>query len=113
MDPWDINPALTAERLAFIARLLAAVRRDAADAHEADRGDTAWGLGCRSHERSMHAITNAAQGIAADWLQVVEPGLHFVFAIGGVPFRFYRGEADSPPTRSLRRNFPEINPSVA
>lgn len=106
--PWDLHPSLTAERLAFVARLMRSVRAEAVDGHEADKGDTAWGLGCRAHERTAFAITNAASGIASDWLTVIEPGLHYVFAIGGVPIRFYRGEADSPPTKSLRRNFPEI-----
>jgi len=106
--PWDIHPALAPERLAFVARLMRAVRAEAVDGHEAEKGDTAWGLGCRAHERTLFAITNAASGIASDWLSVIEPGLHFVFGIGTVPVRFYRGEAESPPTRSLKRNYPEI-----
>jgi hypothetical protein len=106
--PWEIYPALTPERLAFVGRLMRSVRAEAADSHEPDKGDTAWGLGTRGHERTIFAITNAAAGIASDWLTVIEPGLHFVFGIGGVPIRFYRGEADSPPTKSLKRNYPEI-----
>lgn len=106
--PWEIHPDLIQERLAFLARLIRSVRADAVDAHEADKGDTAWGLGCRAHERTLFAISNAATGIATTWLRVIEPGLHFVFAIGSVPVRFYRGEADHPPTKSLRRNYPEI-----
>lgn len=106
--PSDVYPALTADRLAFVGRLMRAVRAEAADSHEPDKGDTAWGLGTRGHERTIFAITNAASGIASEWLTVIEPGLHFVFAIGGVPIRFYRGEAESPPTKSLKRNYPEI-----
>ncbi len=106
--PWDIQPALTAERLAYIGRLMRAVRAEAADSHEPDKGDTWWGLGTRGHERTIFAITNAASGIASEWLTVIEPGLHFVFGIGGVPVRFYRGDAESPPTKSLKRNYPEI-----
>ena len=106
--PWEIHPALTAERLAFLGRLIRSVRAGAVDGHEEDKGDTAWGLGCKAHERTLFAITSAASGIAADWLTVIEPGLHFVFGIGPVPVRFYRGEPESPPTKSLKRNYPEI-----
>lgn len=106
--PWEIHPDLTEERLAFLARLIRSVRAEAVDAHDPVKGDTSWGLGCRSHERTLFAITNAAAGIAASWLTVIEPGLHFVFAVGSVPLRFYRGEADHPPTKSLQRNYVEI-----
>ena len=106
--PWEIHPDLTSERLEFLARLIHSVRTDAVDAHDPEKGDTAWGLGCRAHERTLFAIVNAAAGIASGWLRVIEPGLHFVFAIGAVPVRFYRGEAEHPPAKSLRRNYPEI-----
>lgn len=106
--PWEIHPDLTEERLAFLARLIRSVRADAVDAHDPDKGDTSWGLGCRSHERTLFAIINAAAGIASSWLSVIEPGLHFVFAVGSVPLRFYRGEAEHPPTKSLQRNYAEI-----
>jgi hypothetical protein len=109
--PWESHPALTADRLQAVAHVIAEVRHNAVDAHEDDRGDTSWGLGCRSHERTMYAISTLAGTPGFEWLSVVEPGLHFVFAIGGVPIRFYRGEADHPPTRSLRRNYPEIQAS--
>lgn len=106
--PWEVHPDLTQDRLEFLARIIRSVRADALEAHEPDKGDTAWGLGSRAHERTLFAIANAGAGIASDWLRVIEPGLHFVFAIGAVPIRFYRGEADHPPSRSLRRNYPEI-----
>lgn len=106
--PWEIHPDLTEERLAFLARLIRSVRAEAVDAHDPTKGDTSWGLGCRSHERTLYSITNAAAGIASSWLRVIEPGLHFVFAAGTVPLRFYRGEAEKPPTKSLQRNYAEL-----
>src|SRR5882672_10612461 len=108
MKPWDLHPALIPERLAFIARLIRNVRDDVADSHEPEKGDTSWGSGTRSHERQMFSITNAASGIACAWLTVIDPNLRFVFAIGGVPIRFYRGEHEHPPARALRRDFPEV-----
>lgn len=106
--PWESHPSLSAERLQAVAHVIAEVRHNAVDAHEDERGDTSWGLGCRSHERTIYAISRLAGTAGFEWLSILEPGLHFVFAIGGVPIRFYRGEADHPPTRSLRRNYPEI-----
>lgn len=105
MLPWDEHPALTKPRLMLIAQTIASVRRDAADAHEPEKGDSSWGFGARSHERQMKAITQLAA--TYDWLTIIDPSLHFVFAIGPVVFRFYRGDPNRPPRRSLLENFPE------
>jgi hypothetical protein len=35
--------------------------------------------------------------------------MEFVFSIGGVPVRFYRGEATEPHARTLRQTFAELN----
>jgi len=43
-QPWEIHPDLTEERLTFLARLIRSVRADAVDAHDADKGDTFWGV---------------------------------------------------------------------
>lgn len=104
--PWDIHPDLTEERLQVLARLIREVRGKALLLHEPAEGDSNWGLGCRAHERTCYAIKQAAENNS--WLKVIEGSLHFVFQIGKVPIRFYRGEADNPSPRSLRRNYPEI-----
>jgi hypothetical protein len=105
--PWFTYPSLTDERLGIIGRLLADVRHEAVILHESSKGDSNWSLGCRIYSRSCYAIVKASEQY--DWLTVVEDtGLHFVFGIG-VPLRFYKGEPEKTPARSLRRNFPEIH----
>lgn len=104
--PWEIHPDLQEDRLCQIAAIIRDVRHDALGGHEPKKGDSNWGLGTRVHERTCHAIRQAAQQIP--WLKILEPGLHFVFTIGKVPVRFYRGEAENPNPRYLSRRFPEI-----
>src|SRR6187401_3261771 len=80
--PWDFHPALTEDRLRICARLLAHARRDA--------------LAMASYEPGDYP-----------WLEVLDDSAHFDFVIGsnghGVPVRFYRGAADEPTERTLRR----------
>ena len=38
-----------------------------------------------------------------NWLNVLDGSHHFVFLIEGVPVRFFRGAADEPTARTLRR----------
>lgn len=104
--PWDIHPALQEERLVTVAEILKSVRQDALPYHDPEVGDTPWGLGTRVAERTWHALRSAAEDLP--WLDIIDPGKHFVFSIGGVPFRFYRGLPEKPNPRTLLRHFPEI-----
>lgn len=107
MNPLDIHPELKPERLSSLANLIRKARHSAVQSYEPAKGDVAWSLGCVAYARSIHAITLAAEA-SGGWLKVIESGLHFVFAVGGVPLRFYRGEPENPPGTSLWRRFPEI-----
>lgn len=104
--PWEAHNELQEDRLIFLANAIKRVRHEALLMHEPSKGDTNWGLGCRVHERTCHSIKEASNDQA--WLDVIDPSLHFVFSIGGVPIRFYRGEAESPNPRHLCRRYPEI-----
>lgn len=104
--PWDRHPDLTRERLSTIATELVRVRDDALLAHEPHKGDKAWGFGCRALERQMYAIITLAA--REKWLTILEDGRHFVFLIGQVPVRFYKGRADKPKPNTLRQNLPEL-----
>jgi len=105
-NPWDVHPELRKERLVEVAQILRDVRHDALPEHDPVKGDTNWGLGTRVSERSWHALREAAE--QRNWLQIVNPGKHFIFAIGGVPFRFYRGKPERPNSRMLARQYQEI-----
>lgn len=107
--PWQIHPSLKPERLEFLAALFRDVRHDLSLLHEPSRGDTNWSRGCRAYDRTRYAVAQAAIGEQRDWLSIVEDdGLHFVFSIGAVPIRFYRGEPNkSAVSRRARQESPE------
>lgn len=104
--PWEIHNELQEDRLVSLANMIKQVRHEAILVHEPTKGDTNWGLGCRVHERTCYIIKEASD--FHPWLDVIDPSLHFVFSVGGVPIRFYRGEAESPNPRHLSRRYPEI-----
>lgn len=107
--PWKLHPSLTQERLGIIAGLICSARHEVVLLHEPNKGDTPWSLGCRAYVRACHAISQAAQFRYREWLRVIEDdGLHFVFTIGGVPLRFYRGLMDESNPRYRIRKLPEI-----
>jgi hypothetical protein len=116
-SPIEIHPGLSEDRLVAVGQLIREARHRAVGSHRPGAGDNEWVLGCRAYTWVCVDITLATA--TNPWLTIVEGGLmtedgrakvelHFVFAVGGVPLRFYRGDADDVPTRSLRRNFPEL-----
>ena len=102
-EPYETVAAFTPDRLRTLAGILVSIRHDAlTDHHDPGKGDSNWGLGCRVYERTCFAIERAAEKYS--WLTVLDHPLHFVFAVGGVPLRFGRGDPDEPNPRLLRRN---------
>jgi hypothetical protein len=108
-DPWTRYTPLTQERLSVIANIIRDVRRETVLKHEPENGDSEWCLGCRVYSRTCHGLRSAARQY--DWLTILEDDkpLRFGFAIGFVPFRFYRGEADDPPSRYLMTTYAELH----
>jgi hypothetical protein len=111
MEPWILNPALTEERLRIVGTLVRQGRSSALEVFEPAKGDNGWSLGCVAHRRQRGAVKQAAHSGQWPWLTILEDAQRFVFAIDGVPLRFYRGEGeDDRPAhpRFLRRSEPEI-----
>ena len=110
--PWDYHPALTEERLRLCARMLAHARRDALSMASYELGDDPWSVGCRAFAFGRHRLQRAASSGEYPWLAVLDNSAHFVFVIGaegeGVPVRFFRGPADEPTERTLRRQEMEV-----
>jgi len=100
--PWELHPALTAERLTVAAHLLARGRADAIALADPWAGDDAWSIGCRAYSFSRHQLNAAARTGRYPWLKVFDATHHFVFLVDGVPVRFYRGDAEDPTKRTLR-----------
>jgi hypothetical protein len=107
--PWDIHPALSEERLRICARLLANARRDALAMASYELGDDPWSVGCRAFAFGRNRLTRAASSGSFNWLGVLDESNHFVFLIEDVPVRFYRGLADEPSVRTLRRHEEEAS----
>ena len=102
--PWDFHPALTEERLRFCARLLANARRDAVALAAYEMGDDNWSVGCRAYAFGKQRLKRVAESGAHSWLRVMDDSHHFIFLIEQVPVRFYRGLAEDPTVRTLRRH---------
>jgi hypothetical protein len=107
--PWIKYPSVLRERLSVVADIIRRVRSDTVALHEPLNGDNEWCLGCRAYSRTCHAIREASK--SHEWLRILsEPAnLQFSFAIGEMPFRFYRGRADDPPERYLASTYGEIH----
>lgn len=105
-----IHSDITPKRLSYIARLVLRVWRKARKTHRPKEGDSMWGFGTKFHERMCHALRVAAKRF--NWLRVIEKRLHFVFTIGAVPFRFYRGYANRPKKNYLLRRVREKEQQV-
>ena len=101
--PWDFHPALTEERLRVCGRLLANARRDAVALAAYEMGDDNWSVGCRAYAFGKQRLKRVAESGAHPWLRIMDDSHHFVFLIDQVPVRFYRGSADEPTARTLRR----------
>jgi len=105
--PWELHPALSEDRLRVCARLLANARRDALAMASYELGDDAWSVGCRAYAFGRHRLARAAASGQHNWLGVLDESNAFVFLIEDVPVRFYRGPADEPTARALRRHAEE------
>ena len=101
--PWDIHPALTEDRLRVCASLLANARRDAVQLARPELGDDPWSVGCRAYAFGRQRLRRAVEQRIHNWLTVLDESLSFTFAIDGIPVRFFRGAADEPTNRTLRR----------
>ena len=78
--------------------------RDVCDA--VTGGDRNWGFGCRFYDRLRTRIRRLSTQLS--WLRIVEKSMHFVFTVGAVPVRFYRGVSRRAKTGYLNRRQAEL-----
>jgi len=109
--PWTYYPPLTQERLSVVGSIIRQARRDTLILYDPLGGDNSWSHGCRAYARSVFALAEASK--TCTWLTVLPEAerLRATFAIAGIPFRFYRGIAEDPPTNYLGTTFAEITQS--
>jgi hypothetical protein len=108
-NPWDYHPHLERQAIIAVAGLIAQGRSDALIRHDETIGDDGWTLGCRAFQFARFQISKAAETAGFEWLSIMDPSKQFIFKIGDVPLRFYKGEADVPSDRTLRQTFSELN----
>lgn len=106
--PHDYHPDLKEDRLLTLAQFFADTRREIVALHEPIAGDDGWSLGCRSFARWRNLILKKWIAHEWEWLEIVNPGKKFIFSIGAVPVRFYRGSAEKPPARTLANSAQEL-----
>jgi hypothetical protein len=104
--PWEVHSSLTAYRLCHLAYVMKDVRHKALELYDPAEGDGVWSLGCRIYERTINTIERESEKYP--WLDVIRDGLYFVILIDGVPIRFYKGDAETPKSKSLRVHYAEL-----
>lgn len=108
LKPWECHPDLTEERLRLLAKFFADTASEVAGEHSPESGDDAWSLGCRRNAWWRNRMLDIVQSGTWPWLQVICPTKGFVFAIGDVPMRFYRGRSETPPMNTLAHRADEL-----
>jgi hypothetical protein len=104
--PWEVQPALSEEKLMHLGNVIKTVRAQAVELYEPEAGDGPWSLGCRVYERTINAIHRESREIS--WLEVERNGLYMLIFIDGIPVRFHRGETENPGAKTLQRHSPEL-----
>ncbi len=101
-QPWELNPALSSDKLKLLASLIRDVRDEVVDRHDDELGDSARGTGLRAYECCrVRIIRAAADPEEWDWLGIVKDDGRFTFSINSVPVRFFRGRPSCPEERRL------------
>ncbi len=108
VHPSEVAEALTEDRLQLLARTIGTVRSDLTAIHSPEKGDDAWTFGCLAYRRSCFALERLARSGDCPWLEVKLEGLACTIVIGGVALKFYRGEAEKPAARTLRKGLDEL-----
>jgi hypothetical protein len=106
MEPWNIDPDLTEDRLEVIARAIVDARDSVKETYDPERGDIPWNFGCSAHTRTMHGLRLVAD--AHPWLTVEGSGLAYRIRIGKVVARVSRGDASNPSQKSLQRGLSDL-----
>ena len=106
--PWNEYPPLTEDRLQIVADIIRRARAETLALYDAPGGDNNWSHGCRAYARTCFALSAAAEEY--QWLRILPEAerLRFIFCIGEIPFRFYRGPADEPPRNYMEITYAEL-----
>jgi hypothetical protein len=93
--PSHYHTALTAERLAYVSRLLLTELANTERLMSSDVDD-GYTRGCPTFGRQKNRIKLEARSGKVEWLSIVSPGNDLVFAIDSIPCRFSNDDPDFP-----------------
>jgi hypothetical protein len=108
MRPWDYHSDLEKDRLVKVAQLLAAGRGVALDRFDPGVGDDAWTRGVCAFNYARFQLARAAGQPGFEWLSIPDPSRRFLFRIGEIAFRFFRGFAADPAPNMLQHTLIEL-----
>jgi hypothetical protein len=106
--PAECHPDLKWVRLLELAQFFAKTRSDVVALHNPLGGDDSWSLGCRGFARCRNLLLAKAKSGDWEWFSILNPSKKFMFAIGAVPVRFYRGRHNFAPSRTLASSHEEL-----
>lgn len=98
--PWEHHPDLSEDRLEIISDILRKVRNEEVALN--DINQAIWGYGCLIYDLTRNKLIEESKNY--EWLNIVNSSLGFVFSIGEVPVRFYKGSVEDPNDRTLAYN---------
>lgn len=104
LQPWNLKPVLTEDRLNHIAHAFLDVYYTV---HEmlSTEDDCNYGRGALIFSRSRQRLINMAQSGECPWLKITNAGMDVTLEIEGVPFRFFRDDHETPKKKGFwRRN---------
>jgi len=105
IKPSDYNNKLDEHLIDTVAHILYNARIKCLNGYEPENGDTPWSNGVRSREWCRKAIRDAVNDY--DFLKILkDKGQSFVFAINGVPVKFYKDDTKKPSSKLFK--FQEI-----
>lgn len=101
-QPWDFKPALTKDRLNFLARQFWEVYYGV-ESLLTTEDDCNYGRGALFFGRARRRLINSS--FRLDWLDLTNSGMDVTLEIQGVPFRFFRDDHENPKKKGFwRRN---------
>jgi hypothetical protein len=106
--PWEYHADLSEVRLKAIATLISRGRANALDRYDTAIGDDSWTLGVCAFNYGRYEIIQSAQRGEHPWLSIADDSRRFVFRIGAIVVRFYRGDPQEPRPNMLHQVFDEL-----
>lgn len=102
MNPWDINPELSEDRLIIICKAISDMHNSTG---EELSEDTPYVRGAACFGRTHQMLIKLGMDNAYEWFRLGKTTMDLVFFISNIPFRFFStANIDNPKTKTYIRN---------